>query len=262
MGSAPKGTTGLFTRYPGQPTVPYQPGQSSWSGVSEGITLKVRMEPASPKAGEAIRFVLEASTPVESCCLLYMWFGDDFGWPGLGQSLSCAVSAPKKRAEVVHTYNTHGRWEFMFGALACDGPPRGALFGSLDVALGAGSAQGPSLPVVRVDSSIPYPGHDGDRRYLTIFGEAIDDDGYVDHMVLDWGDGSPVQGLDGDLRGCRTSASGWPLPSVAWSPNDAPPWHRYSAPGTYTVTITAFSTACDGSAEQRGTSALSWRVPA
>jgi surface-anchored protein len=37
--------------------------------------------------------------------------------------------------------------------------------------------------------------------------------------------------------------------------------HHYTAPGVYRVTLTAISTACDGSHEQRGVGALTWHVP-
>lgn len=250
-------------RDPSTVTVPYQAGQSSWSGVSNGIALKVTMQPASPKAGEPIRFVLEATAPTATCCQSHVWFGDGFGWPTGLDMRECDAHALVKRSEVVHTYNAHGRREIMFSAFAngCAGDgPQGTLFASFDVAPGAGTGQGPALPNVRFDTTVRPPEIPNDSRYLTVGGMVTDDDGFIQKLILDWGDGT-AQNLPGAGMGCRPSVSGWPLQTMVLIPSNPVVMHHYSAPGVYRVTLTAISTACDGSDEQRGVGALTWQVP-
>ncbi len=263
-GSAEQGPGSYGPRDKNSVTVPYQPGQTSWSGVSNGITLTVTMQPASPKAGDTIRFAMEATTGTPTCCQIHIWFGDGFGWPSGLSTDPCSAYDFGRRAEVAHTYNAHGRREFMFSAFAngCKGDgPLGTLYGSFDVAPGVSSAQGPSLPIVRFDRTVPLAGHENDPSYLTVVGQAIDSDGYITKMVLDWGDGSPLQTFSGDRGPCRPSLSGWPLESMAIFFTDPRVFHHYAASGTYRVTLTAYSTGCDGSMEQRGVGALTHRVP-
>jgi hypothetical protein len=263
-GASVEQQTGSYgSRDAGSVTVPYQPGQSSWSGVSNGLAMKVSMQPVAPKAGEPIRFVLEATAPTATCCQLQVLFGDGFGWPTGLSMIPCDAHALRKQAEVTHTYNAHGRREIMFTAFAngCAGEgPMGTLFASFDVAPGASSSQGPSLPHVRFDTTIRPAEIANDISYVTVGGMVTDDDGFVKRLVLDWGDGSPAQILPGDRGECRPSLSGWPLQSMSLISNSPVIMHRYTAPGVYQVTLTAISTACDGSHEQRGVGTLTWRV--
>jgi len=127
----------------------------------------------------------------------------------------------------------------------------------------ASTGQGPSLPKVMLARGGPVPGHENDYLYVALMGWADDADGFVRTLLLDWGDGSPVQTLPGDSLGCRPSATGWPRPSLASISRTPPVWHQYFEKLTYfTVTLTAVSTGCDGSQEQRGTSSLSVFIPA
>ena len=127
----------------------------------------------------------------------------------------------------------------------------------------AGTGQGPSLPKVMLAQGGPVAGHENDYLYVTLIGWADDADGFVRTLLLDWGDGSPVQTLPGDSVRCRTSANGWPGPSSALISRTPPVWHRYFEKLTFfTVTLTAVSTGCDGSQEQRGTSTLPVFIPA
>ena len=127
----------------------------------------------------------------------------------------------------------------------------------------ASTGQGPSLPKVMLAQGGPVPGHENDYLYVTLIGWADDADGFVRTLLLDWGDGSPVQTLPGDSLGCRPSATGWPRPSSAMISRTPPVWHQYFEKLTFfTVTVTAVSTGCDGSQEQRGTGSLSVFIPA
>lgn len=235
-------------------TVPYQPGQTSWSATMNGLVLRVTMSPASPRAGEAIHFVLQASAPTPTCCQIHIWYGDGFGWPSGLAMTECDAYALTKQTEVVHTYNAHGRREFMFDAFAngCAGDgPVATLYGSFDVAPGVSSGQGPSLPTVNFDTTVPLLGHETDPTYITVAGMAVDADGFITKLLLDWGDGSAVQTLAG-AGTCWPSIGGWPLQSMVLVASSPPVWHHFTGPGDYRITLTAVSTACDGSDEQRG----------
>lgn len=127
----------------------------------------------------------------------------------------------------------------------------------------ASNGQGPSLPKVMLARGGPVPGHENDYLYVSLFGWADDADGFVRTMLLDWGDGSPVQTLPGASPGCRPGANGWPRPSSAMISRTPPVWHQYFEKLTYfTVTLTAVSTGCDGSQQQRGTASLEVYIPA
>ena len=125
------------------------------------------------------------------------------------------------------------------------------------------TGQGPSLPKVTLAQGGPVPGHENDYLYVSLIGWADDADGFVRTLLLDWGDGSPVQTLPGDSLGCRPSATGWPKRSSAMISRTPPVWHQYFEKLTFfTVTVTAISTGCDGSQEQRAIGSLSLYIPA
>ena len=127
----------------------------------------------------------------------------------------------------------------------------------------ASTGQGPSLPKVTLAQGGPVPGHENDYLFVSLIGWADDADGFVRTLLLDWGDGSPIQTLPGDGLGCRPSATGWPKRSSAMISRTPPVWHQYFEKLTFfTVTVTAVSTGCDGSQEQRATGSLSVYIPA
>jgi len=113
---------------------------------------------------------------------------------------------------------------------------------------------------VKVDSSTPAPGHDNDSSYVTLWGQGTDDDGFVRHLVVDWGDGTTTT-FPGDTD-CQEAADGWPAGSEADVPYDPPPVHHYKTYGDFRITLTAVSTACDGSDVQRGHASMTWSNPA
>jgi hypothetical protein len=122
-------------------------------------------------------------------------------------------------------------------------------------------AQGPSRPVVALDTTLRPPGHEADLRWLSVVGTARDGDGWLRPLELDWGDGSPPQVFPEWPRdlACQPTLSGWPLPTQLTMATGSA-IHEYAAPGTYTVTLTAVSTACDGSERQSGQASLTWRA--
>jgi hypothetical protein len=135
-------------------------------------------------------------------------------------------------------------------------------------------SQGPALPTMKEVGNYASPDHYGDKHYLPLFIAAQDDDGWISQFVVDWGDGSAPLTLAYNPFPCKaTPPSGWPagnyvsLPSDTTNPlvgADGQPVpsteHFYVAAGTYTVTVTVRSTACDGSQPQEGTGTMTWSV--
>ncbi|MDQ6724932.1 MAG: hypothetical protein M3066_01975 [Actinomycetota bacterium] len=93
------------------------------------------------------------------------------------------------------------------------------------------------------------------------FGEATDPDGYIAGFSVDWGDGTPVQTLAGHPLGCIQLANGWPRSSsslISASSRIPPPGHHYAVARPYTVTVSVWSTGCEGTDLQRVSSTFAW----
>ena len=246
---------------------PSEPGRNDWSAVSDGVTLHLHMEPATPHVGDVVRFTVEATSATEPCCGVLLRFGDGYSFDE-DMGFSCPDGGPAgpgtKRAETTHVYNGEGRWDFMVAALTGNCTHRTTthptMLGSLFIGAGTPhTGQGPSLPAVTVDTYMGTGRPDAPNELL-LGASATDADGFITKLVTDWGDGA--SGLrEGDGMGCRESLSGWPRES--WAPipsgsNQAPAGHRYASPGTYRVTVTAYSAGCDGSDVQTGSASLTW----
>lgn len=249
--------------------VPYSSGQSSWTVTKNGVTLSLRIEPTAPRAGEEIKFFAEATSPDQPCCSAGIVYGDsisdqrDSSWscPGGGPS-----AAGTRRWVFTHTYNLPGPKEFLFSAGTgnCSVAPKvAALQGWLDVAPGARpTTQGPVLPTVKVSRGMPVAGHENDRTYASLAGDAYDQDGYLARVVIDWGDGS--RDSLKNTMGCTPGTGGWPVSfgTRMFIPphGTSQPEHHYAQPGTYQVTVTAYSTGCGGLDEQSGAISFPWHA--
>jgi len=237
---------------------PYSAGRQSWSGTSHGITMSVHMSPAEPKAGQTVTFDVQTSAAAR-CCYAYMVFGNGRGTP----DVHCMQGPTGTSYDVRYTtiYNKPGRYEFLAGAMrgpSCD--EQGDIYGYLEVAPGTSSGQGPSLPVVQVDNSTPPPKHQNDPAWMTLWGHARDEDGFIKKFIVDWGDGQ-TETFPGDVD-CQRGSDGWPAPSEADVPYDPPPPHHYTSYGNFRIRLIAVSTACDGSDVQRGVATMTWSNPA
>jgi hypothetical protein len=242
-------------RPPGSVTVPYRAGQTSWDVTSGGIRFRVSMTPA--KVGVPMTWTISTSGPA-GCCAVGILYGDGYGDPDNG--LPCDDKDPT--VSYTHVYNGSGRREFMAQAVgSCGrGEETAAVYGAFDIAPGTPSAQGPHLPVVKFDSSTPVKGHEGDHSYVSLWGEADDRDGYLTKLVVSFGDGTSKT-FDGDGNKCQQGMDGWPAYSHAMLPYDPPAYHHYTKPGTYTLTLTAYSYSCDGKQQQTGKASFQWVVP-
>jgi hypothetical protein len=252
---APTTTTGPSSFGPlGPETVsfPYTPGQSSWVGTSNGITVRLRMEPAAPVAGQTVTFHLEGESLSLSCCGFHLLYGDGGGSSWKVEWPAGTCRAPGQGSSTVdysHVYNKAGRWEFLYQVIgSCGGGgPQAALHGSFDVAAGGPArSQGPALPTITV-SRTGDPG--GDPTLFQVWAQAEDVDGYIARFVVDWGDGSSVETRPGDPAGCTVTPSGWPARSTTWLQQPYPS-HRYLDSVRHTITVSAVSSGCDGRDEE------------
>ncbi|HVL27688.1 MAG TPA: hypothetical protein VM390_06045, partial [Acidimicrobiales bacterium] len=253
---------------------PFKAGRTEWTGVSNGITLRLVLSTPSPRAGEPVTFLAEASMPAGAmCCNLMLQFGDGSEGqypppPPPGDRSGCAAREPKSntvRGEFRHVYNKAGRWNFSLSARwggVC--APGASGYGSLDgqLEIGGGGAaptpQGPQLPSLRPASVHPYA-----PRVITLYADVEDSDGYIDRVIVDWGDGSPTETYK-NPHPCKMTAGGWPAGTYTKLPlwmGVASVTHRYADDTPRKVTVTAVSTGCNGAGEQRGSASLTFPEP-
>ena len=259
-------SAGFGMKTPGAVELPFSPGRTSWSAVSNGINISVRVDKAFPKAGDLITFDFDFSSTVHPCCNdLWIAYGDGYAHSDQLFSPCPPGGLPPgglSRFTTTHTYNLDGRWTLAVRPGAGCGASQvdSVLFITLEIGAGTTTIQGPSLPQLRIDSWTRPAGHEDDYSWVALAMDAFDDDGWMRTVTVDWGDGSPVQTFTGGIP-CTVWRSGWPAPSriLVWERNA----HHYLAPGSYTITVTGLSTACDGvSAPQTGRRTVAWPVPA
>lgn len=253
--AAAVGLADFGPRSPGSVTAPYRAGQTSWDLTSNGIRILVTMTPA--KAGSEMTWTVRASG-VAKCCAITVLFGDGFQRAtdtGCGESVT--------RATFPHTYNKGGRKEFLISArgATCGTDHSGVIYGQFDVAAGPSTPQGPELPVVQFADAGPVKGHAKDPHYVSLSADVHDYDGHIVKFVVDFGDGSPKKTFQPQTVDCQRSMDGWPTGTQAWLKYDPPPYHYFAKPGTYTLTLTAYSASCDGAMLQTGSDSFTWTVP-
>lgn len=235
----------------------YSSGRDSWSGTSNGVAMSVTMSPSRPRAGQTVTFSIHTSAP-KKCCKVYMVYGN-----GRSTGEDSCMTFPSGTSYTVDDttiYNRSGRYEFLVGAFSPTCNNQGDLYAWVDVGAGTTTAQGPDLPVVKVDSSTPAPGHENDPSYVTLWGQGDDDDGYITKLVVNWGDGTSST-FAGDPNPCQRTSDGWPAASEAQVPYDPPPAHHYKTYGDFHITLYAYSAACNGSDVQRGQATFTWPDP-
>lgn len=241
-------------RPPGSLSFAYEPGRSTWEGVSEGTTLRLQLDPQAPRSGEPVRFIVEAHHPDRAICALDVLFGD-----GADAQLMDATSG---RAEFSHIYNKPGRQEFLYQAVVgvCgDHNAYPSMTGSFDVAQGAAAAtsQGPAPPTLEI-AEARAPTEPAGTGTLRVHAKGSDPDGYIHRFVVDWGDGSPPTSAPNAAGPCNQASSGWPSNDQAflWEPY---PEHTYASKGLYMITVTAVSAGCDGRDEQTATATMAYQ---
>lgn len=240
---------------PGAVTFPYEPGRSSWTHTTKGVRITLSVTPAHPRVGERTVWRTTMTSADERCCLPAIGFS---AARSPTSSVDCAA-APVSSAEFAVTFNRAARQEFFIQALlGCDGGSA-VFYGVFDVAPGARSGQGPEKPVVQFDDSSRPAGHEEDYSWVSLFGIADDPDGHITRLVVSFGDGTTK--TFANTHPCEVNDDGWPAASQAHLPSEPPYAHHYTKPGDYTLTLTAYSSSCDGRDVQTGSASFVWTAP-
>jgi len=250
--------------------IPSAPGQHQWTATSpDGIWMRVTMQPGAPRSGDLVTLTVEhRGRPDEGCCSVALDYGADTLSQGvrMGWGPTCPTLPGVGTDTFPHIWNKPQRAHLsvFVGAMCSD--RRGDFFIMFDVPYGKPpSSQGPLLPKF----GHTVAGWDdpciGDMACESIWTEVADDDGYLTRLVVDWGNGTAPTTVagSGDVDGkgiCYMSKAGWPNGTSLSTPHPSP-YHRFAKPGTYTQTLTAFSTGCDGKQQQRASTTLTWAVP-
>jgi hypothetical protein len=254
------GGGGLGPHPPGSVTVPHTDGQHTWSGTSNGTTIRASISPEQPHAGSPVTFTVHVSGPENDCCAVYIVFGDGGTYPS-GVSCPLPTTGGSATATYTHTYNKSGPHQMLIQAISCKRQDSGEIFGTIDIGAGTSTAQGPSLPVVKFSQSTP-PANDPYYQKVSLWGEVTDDDGLVTKLVVTFGDGTSHI-FAGDQNPCQHTTDGWPGPSMAQLPYDPKPYeHFYGHSGTYTLRLTAYSAGCDGTDVQKASTTFTFHAGA
>lgn len=122
------------------PGIPNLAPAAAWSNVADGVTARMRIEPAAPVAGAPVRFTVDASS-ADPCCVVMLSFGDGDS-AGAASGPACPIDppmAPGARSTVVsHTFAGPGAYKVTLTVWAgnpCPGLP-------------PGPGAPPSLPVI------------------------------------------------------------------------------------------------------------------
>lgn len=86
---------------------------SSWSRNANGVTVRMRMEPAAPVAGQPITFFIDDVSAPYPCCIVHMSFGDGTDMPALGSGGGASgCDSPKTRTGLTasHTFAAPGAY--------------------------------------------------------------------------------------------------------------------------------------------------------
>jgi len=247
----------------GNVVIPFSAGRTSWTAVSNGISITVRTDKPSPRAGEEILFELEMNSTTDACCNARILFGDQSEFSPTGPCFPPDAAFPVK-TRTSHIYHSEGRWTFWAQAVSgdCRSPHIDAgLMGTIEVAPAPSSGQGPSQPTVSLHQSMLPPAYPRDPSWVSVSGQARDVDGWIRSVTLDWGDGTPPQEFGGDGMPCRPDERGWPSESRKGIFTDDA-IHHYTKSGLIMITMTTVSTGCDGSARQEASGSLALWVPA
>ena len=121
----PAGTGSTATRPPGVPGpntppptgIPNIPPAASWETEANGVTARLRIEPAAPVAGQPVTFRMDFSS-AEPCCTVMLEFGDGGGF-SVNNGASCADLSPGPHSAVTtHTYAKAGSYKLTLGVIA------------------------------------------------------------------------------------------------------------------------------------------------
>lgn len=230
-----------------------------------------RAEPTDPNAPRVVVKVVTPSVPAgtyaEAVVRLENAGGQgswmvSFGDSGRehGGAVSDVRCGPRPGAveehRVRHAYRYPGDWTVTvtFTSGACGGEPPRGYQGSAVVRVTPAPdvpGNGPEPPLLH---GVVQHGHPSAKGLTRLEAFPDDEDGYLTEIRYAWGDGSPDTVFTFPLSQCVDPHDHWPtsrwpgsLDKAEWTS----PEHRYARAGSYTVTVTVVSTACDGTSPQR-----------
>lgn len=137
--------------------IPNIPPASSWEVEAQGVKVRLRIEPASPVAGQPVTFRIDYSSS-EPCCTVMVAFGDG-GQFSVNNGVRCGDLSPGAHGAVAtHTYASAGAYKATLGVIAAlpclqlpmtpgASPPPPVIHGAqltacIGVGPGAGAAKG------------------------------------------------------------------------------------------------------------------------
>ena len=241
---------------------PRLPPTLRFAATSGSLHVDVEVTPGAGVTGDLLRFVTKVTDNEGGVFALGGTYGDDNRSFRPQLSLSCKEgaepsSSPSSKEFVnEHAYRVAGvyRVEVIAVSGGCGRQERRVTaFESITIAPGPNLANGPQLVV---PTAIPEPlsGRDPSLVYLTA--TAIDADGFVSRLVVDWGDGSAPSVLDFPLSDCHDPISTFPTSNVGETLT-----HDYATSGSHTVTITGTSSGCNGGDIQTASSEATVTAP-
>ena len=147
----------------------YLPAASSWEAKADGVSVRMRIDPPEPVAGEPVRMLLDY-TGVHACCIVHVHFGDDSPPFAANHNPPCVAGgtlSPGSHSTVVtHTYDLRAAYRVLVKILdgdLCTLPPvpvPGAPAPLHHVEMFACIAVGPGIPLTPgCDPLPPYGSH-------------------------------------------------------------------------------------------------------
>jgi hypothetical protein len=107
-------------------------------------------------------------------------------------------------------------------------------------ASGRVASNGPAPPVFDAAAGVVV------RAGSWVSGTVVDDDGWLETISVDWGDGSPPETVLGSAPpDCRDDATRWPSSTFQIDAS-----HDYAGPAPSTAIVRVTSTGCDGASRQ------------
>jgi hypothetical protein len=88
------------------------PQTTSWSADRDGVSLRMRMEPAAPVPGQPVRFIFDISS-VQPCCATGLNFGDSQDYLPVAPG-NCSANSNVTDFAVSHTYEHPGVYKVRF----------------------------------------------------------------------------------------------------------------------------------------------------
>jgi hypothetical protein len=136
------------------PTTTAPPPANPWSRTVNGVSVRLRMDPPAPVAGQPVTFTVEEVTAPLACCIVHLSFGDGTDRSLFGSTGTTVCDPPattRSGLKASHTYATPGTYEILLVVLTVpctvdvvDGQPVPAPITGTDIR--ACIAVGPGTP--------------------------------------------------------------------------------------------------------------------